>query len=129
MNTDRNTRIAELATAYQVAADGSNIRSAQAFAAELRAFIRGAPSDSKRCSRCHQLAPNPNGCALCNPEHLGERLRVALAVIDNLRSELESSRAEHAVQREAWAKSTTATNRRIAELEARVRDLQETYRG
>lgn len=46
---------------------------------------------ANRCVRCHHAAPNPNGCAACNPERLGERLRAALADADMLRAEL----AEH----------------------------------
>jgi hypothetical protein len=38
-----------------------------------------APSAGERCPRCHDTAPNANGCATCNPEKLGERLGAALA--------------------------------------------------
>jgi hypothetical protein len=35
-----------------------------------------------RCPRCHRDAPNPDGCAACNPVRLGERLTEALAEIE-----------------------------------------------
>lgn len=33
---------------------------------------------SKRCPRCRREGGNPEGCSKCNPERLGERLRIAL---------------------------------------------------
>lgn len=36
------------------------------------------------CVRCHHVRPNPNGCAACNPEHLGERLTEALVKVATL---------------------------------------------
>ncbi len=42
-----------------------------------------------RCPRCHHApSPNPNGCALCNPEELGVRLKEALAALESARAEL-----------------------------------------
>lgn len=43
------------------------------------AAVTDAPCADERCARCHQTAPNPQGCALCNPAELGERLKRALA--------------------------------------------------
>lgn len=38
---------------------------------------------STRCPRCHQTTPPETGCALCNPERLGQRLTEALAEREN----------------------------------------------
>jgi hypothetical protein len=41
-----------------------------------------------RCGRCHRHAPNPEGCSLCNPRRLGERLTEAHARIAELETKL-----------------------------------------
>lgn len=46
----------------------------------------------ERCPRCHDAPPNGNGCALCTPEVLGERLAIANAKLrdaDTLNGELK----------------------------------------
>lgn len=56
--------------------------------AELRKSAR--PATGERCPRCHYTAPNAsNGCALCNPERLGERLEEALEDNRRLANELD----------------------------------------
>lgn len=53
---------------------------ATGFALEALAakILRAHPAVDERCPRCHHTAPNTEGCALCNPERLGERLTQAL---------------------------------------------------
>jgi hypothetical protein len=50
--------------------------------ATTRALEAAAPPPGTRCPRCHRDAPNPDGCAACNPVRLGERLTEALAEIE-----------------------------------------------
>lgn len=40
-----------------------------------------------RCPRCHHQAPNPTGCAHCNPDELGRKLLAANTEIARLRGE------------------------------------------
>lgn len=56
----------------------------------IKAKIEDAPNYSphppgKRCDRCHHTAPNPEGCARCNPVRLGERLTLALGELELLK--------------------------------------------
>ena len=39
------------------------------------AAVTDVPCVDERCPRCHHVAPNPVGCALCNPAELGRRLK------------------------------------------------------
>lgn len=61
-------------------------------------------------------------------EDPAERLRVALSVIENLRAELAAARTSHNQERESWTRTHAASHSRIAQLESRIKDLQESYR-
>jgi hypothetical protein len=67
------------------------------------------------CERCHHTPPNPKGCATCNPERLGERLRAALIDANKLRAALVTVLAsasphptEHRAMSAAWAAAREA---------------------
>ena len=48
--------------------------------------VQTLPKPGERCPRCHATAPNEdNGCALCAPYRLGERLASALAEVSQLK--------------------------------------------
>jgi len=57
-----------------------------------------SPLPGQRCMRCHQPAPNPMGCALCNVPRLTARLTESLAEIVTLRAEVEELRRELALR-------------------------------
>lgn len=42
-----------------------------------KVVVVGSVPNGERCPRCHHAAPNPEGCAACNPVELGDRLRIA----------------------------------------------------
>lgn len=49
-----------------------------------KVVVAGAIAAGERCPRCHHTAPNPVGCAACNPVELGDRLRAANARLAKL---------------------------------------------
>lgn len=71
----------------------------------------------KRCDRCHRKAPNPEGCARCNPEHLGSRLRHALTEIRKLKLEAQGVAEQRHEEWREWRDD-------LADAEAHLRDVQ-----
>ncbi len=55
-----------------------------------------------RCQRCHHAAPNPEGCAACNPDRLGARLLEVETALAVAREDLETAaKVDRALEEEA----------------------------
>ncbi len=63
------------------------------------------------CPRCHRQPPNPEGCAFCSPEQLGERLAIALRELNEW-------------QRGDVGQANQILSRRCVDAEYQVRELR-----